>query len=108
MSAATEIFGGGKHDTVQPIRTNYHMKALVCVMSGLVSGGAVYTSALVMLLGGTLDCGNSFVQLIVHFPVYDGMSDVVAQVKRTNEETIDGRLRNGIDLSREEISMVSW
>jgi len=75
------------------------METLIGVMSGLVSRGAVYTGTFVMIFGGSLDCGYSFMQLIVHFSINYGMSDVVAQVKRTNEKAIDGCLRNGIDLS---------
>ena len=74
------------------------METLICVMPGLISGDTIYTGAFVMFLGGSLDRGNSFVQLIVHLPVYYGVSDVVAQVERANKEAIDGRLRNGIDL----------
>ena len=82
------------------------MKPLIGIMPGLVSGGTVYTSAFVMLFGGFLNGSNSFVQLIVHLPIYYGMSDVVAQVERTNEEAIDSCLCNGVNLVGREISMV--
>ena len=82
------------------------METLIGIMPGLITRGAVYAGTLVMLLGGSLDRGNSLVQFIIHFSVYYRVPDVVTQVEGTNEEAVDRCLRNGIDLSSISINII--
>lgn len=79
---------------------HYHMEALICEVSCLVSRGGIYPGALVVLLCDLLDPHDGVLQLLVHCSVKDRMSDIVTQIEGANEQDVNaGHLCNGVKLS---------
>lgn len=85
--------------------STYHLETLICKLSSLVAGGAVYPTTLLIVLCGLQDPRNGSLQLFVHHTVQDGMADVIAEIKWADEEDINTwDFGNRINLGRQSVS----
>lgn len=76
------------------------MEALICKFSRLLSRDGIDSRALVILFCNLQNPGYRLLELLMHRPIKDWVSDIVAQIERTNEEDIDSwNLCNSIELA---------
>lgn len=73
------------------------MEPLICKLPRLISGGGIDSGTLAVLLRNFLNVHDCFSKLLMHCTVKDRMTNVVAQIERTNEQDVyPWNLCNGI------------
>ena len=73
------------------LRSVYHVESLIRKLSGLVTCGRVYTTALFIVLGCPLNSGDGLVQFITHCSIYNWLANVVTQIKGSDEQAVNPR-----------------
>ena len=77
----------------------YHVEAGIGIFLGLLTGRAVDTRPLPVILSCLVDRGNGIVELSVHLTIDNRVTDVVTQVEWPDEQNIYARhFGNFIDL----------
>lgn len=62
-----------------------HVEALLSIFVALFAGSAVHASTFAIVHSSFVDSVNGRFQVVVHGAIQDGMADVVAKIKGTDQ-----------------------